>query len=84
MLSTWTMQGLEHMIRFIECIKCLDKTVLPLFRNPFTAVGYNAKDVDKYFGFKTRVRELFARAKLFVDFLFSKEPKYLGEPIAIK
>lgn len=46
--------------------------------------GYNAKDVDKYFGLKTAIREKFARVKLMLDLLFGKEPKYLGKRIVIK
>lgn len=48
------------------------------------AVGYNAKDVSKYYGFKTRVREYFARVKVIIDLIIKKEPKYLGEQILIK
>jgi SanA protein len=48
------------------------------------AIGYNAKDVDSYSGFKTKMREKIARVKLFLDFLFDKQPKFLGEKIIIK
>ena len=48
------------------------------------AVVFNAKDVDVYNGFKTKLREKFARVKVFVDFLFGKEPRFLGESIEIK
>ena len=47
------------------------------------AYGFNAKDVNKYFGFKTKVREYFARAKVFVDFLLGVEPKFDGEKVEI-
>ncbi len=47
------------------------------------AVGFNAKDVSAYNGFKTKIREKFARVKVFVDFLIGKEPKFLGEQIEI-
>ena len=47
------------------------------------AYGFNAKDVNKYFGFKTKVREYFARAKVFVDFLLGVEPKFGGEKVEI-
>ncbi len=49
-----------------------------------SAVGYNAKDVNKYFGFKTKVREQFARVKVFLDLAVSKQPKFLGEKVVIK
>ena len=48
------------------------------------AYGFNAKDVNKYFGFKTKVREYFARAKVFVDFLLGVEPKFGGEKVEVK
>ena len=47
------------------------------------AYGFNAIDVNKYFGFKTKVREYFARAKVFVDFLLGVEPKFGGEKVEI-
>ena len=48
------------------------------------AYGFNAKDVNKYAGFKTMLREKFARAKVFVDFLLGVEPKFGGEKVEIK
>lgn len=48
------------------------------------AVGFCARDVDKYFGLKTRVREYFARVKVFWDLTFGVQPKYLGEKIEIQ
>lgn len=48
-----------------------------------TAYGYNAKDVNKYAGFKTNAREKLARAKVFWDFMFGIEPKFRGEKILI-
>lgn len=47
-------------------------------------VGYNAKDVTAYNGFKTKLREKFARVNMFIDLAINKEPKFLGEPIIIK
>jgi len=49
-----------------------------------SAIGFNAKDVNAYNGFKTMLREKFARVKLFIDLLTNKEPKFLGENILIK
>lgn len=48
------------------------------------AVAYNAKDVDRYNGFKTRLREKLARVKVFIDFITGTHPKYLGEPVIIE
>jgi SanA protein len=48
------------------------------------AIGFEAKDVDKYHGFKTRIREYFARVKVFIDlFLLHTGPRFLGEKIEI-
>ncbi|MDR1552629.1 MAG: YdcF family protein [Prevotellaceae bacterium] len=47
-------------------------------------IGFNAKDVDVYNGFKTKMREKFARVKVFIDILTNKQPKFLGEHIEIK
>lgn len=48
------------------------------------AIGYNAKDVDYYNGFKTKLREKFARVKVFIDLILNKEPKFLGEKVVIE
>jgi SanA protein len=48
-----------------------------------TAYGYNAKDVSAYSGFKTKIRELFARTKVFIDLLLGVEPKFYGEEISV-
>lgn len=53
-------------------------------QNGIEAYGYNAKDVNKKAGLKTRVREFFARTKVFIDNWFSVEPKFLGKKIDIK
>ncbi|MDR3286762.1 MAG: YdcF family protein [Prevotellaceae bacterium] len=61
-----------------------ERAVFLARHNNLNAVGFNAKDVDKYFGFKTNVREKFARVKVFIDFLTHKQPKFLGEKIEIE
>jgi len=49
-----------------------------------TAYGYNAKDLSlNRSSYRTKIRELFARVKVFVDIATGKEPKYLGEKIKI-
>ncbi|MES2589539.1 MAG: ElyC/SanA/YdcF family protein [Bacteroidota bacterium] len=47
-------------------------------------IGFNAKDVSQSFGFKVKLREKFARINMLLDLLFGKDPKFLGEQIAIK
>ncbi|MGG5578524.1 SanA/YdcF family protein [Myroides sp. C15-4] len=46
-------------------------------------VGFNAQDVTRKYGFKTLVREKFARVKVLLDNLTNKKPKYLGPQILI-
>lgn len=48
------------------------------------AIGFNAQDVSRNFGFKTQLREKFARTNMFLDFIFSAKPKFLGEKIIIE
>jgi SanA protein len=52
-------------------------------RKGIQAFGYNAKEVVAYKGLKTKLREYFARDKVFLDFLFGVEPKFMGERIKI-
>jgi SanA protein len=48
------------------------------------AIGFNARDVNFEVGFKTRLREIFARLMVFVDiYLLNSQPKFLGEKIFI-
>ncbi len=47
------------------------------------AVGYEASKVNTKYGFRTLVREKFARVKLMIDLLFNVQPKFLGEPVKI-
>lgn len=47
------------------------------------AYGFNAQDVNKRYGLKTALREKLARVKVFLDFLFGTEPKFLGEKIVV-
>lgn len=48
-----------------------------------TVYGYNAQDVAKMGGFKTKVRERFARMKVFWDIVFGVDSKFLGEAVEI-
>ncbi|MCF8257980.1 MAG: YdcF family protein [Flavobacteriales bacterium] len=47
------------------------------------AVGFNARDVNAYYGLRTRLRERLARVKVFMDMLLGKGPKFLGDPVVI-
>ena len=46
-----------------------------------SAIGFNAADVSKKFGFKIMLREKFARVKVFIDLISRKKPKFLGKKI---
>jgi len=46
-------------------------------------IAFNAKEVDAYMGFKTKVREKFARVRVFFDLWTQTQPKFLGEKIII-
>jgi SanA protein len=52
-------------------------------REGITAIGFNAKDVGARAGFKVQAREKLARVKVFIDYLFGAEPKFLGEKVNI-
>lgn len=52
-------------------------------KNDIEAIGFNARDVDTYSGLKTQIRERLARVKVFLDLLSRKQPRFLGEKIAI-
>ena len=47
------------------------------------AIGFNAKDVSNRNGLRTKVREKFARSKVFLDYLFNNEPRFLGPKVNI-
>lgn len=53
-------------------------------RKDIDSVGFNAQDVNVNYGFKTQIREKFARVKMVLDLIFGKKPKFLGEKIKIK
>ncbi len=48
------------------------------------AIGFNATDLTGQQGSKVRLREYFARVKVFLDLLMNTQPKFFGEKIEIK
>jgi len=55
-----------------------------LARGPeYDYIGYNAREIGGYGGFKTRLREAFARLKAVLDIVSGKRPRYGGEKIPI-
>jgi SanA protein len=48
------------------------------------AIAFNAPEVDAYNSFKTKCREVVARANMLLDiFVFRREPRFLGAKISI-
>lgn len=52
-------------------------------RKGINAIGFNAKEVNAAYGFRTMVRERFARVKMVLDLLIDIQPKFLGKKIEI-
>lgn len=48
-----------------------------------SAIGFNASDVSSKMGFRTQLREKFARVKVFLDNMVGKKPKFLGPKITL-
>ena len=48
------------------------------------AVGYNAEDLSGSQGLKVKIREYFARVKVFVDLAFNTQPRFYGNRITIE
>ncbi len=52
--------------------------------NGIDLVGFNAQDVDAYNGFRTKLREIFSRARAVIDVeLLNSQPSHLGDPIPL-
>lgn len=47
------------------------------------AIGFNAEDVASDIGYKVQIREKLARVKLFLDYAFGTQPKFLGPKVQI-
>jgi SanA protein len=60
-----------------------ERAVFIARKNSINAFGYNAKEVAAFGGFRTKLREIFARDKVFLDFAFGVKPKYLGDKVKI-
>lgn len=60
-----------------------ERAVFLAHAHGINAVGYNARDVSRGYSIKTRVREVFARTKVFIDLFIQKQPKFLGEKVPI-
>jgi SanA protein len=60
-----------------------ERAVFLARQNGIEAFGYNAADVNKYAGFKTNLREYFAKAKAYYDVITGVEPKFGGKKVMI-
>jgi SanA protein len=60
-----------------------ERAVFLAQQNGIKVFGYNAADVNKYAGFKTNIREYFAKAKAYWDLILGVQPKFGGEKILI-
>lgn len=60
-----------------------ERAVFLAKKNGIDAFGYNAKDVNKYMGVKTNIREYFAKAKAYYDLILGVKPKFGGKKILI-
>lgn len=74
--------GQEKIIIVSQKFHC-ERAVFLARRNGIDAYGYCATDVYKYYGFKTKVREVFARVKVFYDLMFGVDPKFYGEKVVL-
>jgi SanA protein len=53
-------------------------------KHNINAIGFNSKEVNKNYSFKTRFREYFARVKCVLDiYVLYTSPKFLGDKIKI-
>jgi SanA protein len=53
-------------------------------RNGIHAYGYNARDVKKMNGLKTKIREFFACLKAYIEVKVKVSPTYLGKRVLIR
>ncbi|MCU0353152.1 MAG: YdcF family protein [Cytophagales bacterium] len=60
-----------------------ERAVFIASKEGIDAVGYNARDVSLNAGFWVQLREKLARVKVFADYLFGKQPKFLGEKVPL-
>lgn len=62
----------------------IERAIFIANQNNIEAIGFIASKVSASYGFKTMIREKFARVKLMLDIIFNKQPKFLGKKIEIK
>ncbi len=89
--------GFRTLDSILRCKEVFGETRITVISQPFhnqrsvfianhkglRAVGFNAKDVRAASGFRTQVREKFARVKMLLDLAFGKKAKFYGDKIRI-
>jgi SanA protein len=90
--------GFRTLDSILRCKEVFGESSITIISQPFhnqravfianhkdiAAVGFNARDVNINAGFKTQLREKFARVKMLLDLAFGKQAKFYGEKIEIK
>lgn len=90
--------GFRTLDSILRCKEVFGTTDITVISQPFhnqravfianhkglSAVGFNARDVNSNSGFKTQLREKFARVKMLLDLVVGKDAKFYGPRIEIK
>ncbi len=90
--------GFRTLDSILRCLEVFGENKITVISQPFhnqralfianhkgvKAIGFNAKDVNRAGGFRTQVREKFARVKMLLDLAFGKQAKFYGEKISIQ
>lgn len=90
--------GFRTLDSILRCKEVFGETSITIISQPFhneravfianhkdmKAIAFNAKDVNSYGGFKTQLREKFARVKMLLDLASGKKAKFYGDRIAIQ
>lgn len=74
----------QESITFISQKFHNERAIFLAEKNGIKAIGFNARDVSAKAGFKTRIREYFARTKAVIDVVIGVNPKFLGEAVHIQ
>ncbi len=75
--------GLEH-VTVISQKFHNERAIYLAEKKGLHAIGFNATDVSGQPGLKVKLREYFARVKVFLDLVFNTQPKFFGDTIEIK
>jgi len=90
--------GFRTLDSILRCREVFGESKVTVFSQPFhnqraifiahhkevAAIGFNARDVNRYGGLRTQAREKLARVKMLLDLVFDKQAKFYGEKIKIQ